>query len=91
MDSILFGLNQEVVVEVPPMIILLALIRLDYADQHVITGFSDGTWPSGFPNNFGDIVGDIHTSDSADGSRYQLNEWIHPGYRNAAEAQKAGN
>lgn len=61
--------------------------RLDYADQYVTTDVSDGTWPNGFPSNFGDIVGEIHISVSTDGSRYQLNEWIYPSYSDTAEAQ----
>lgn len=44
-------------------------------------------WPSGFPSNFGDIVGEINISVAADGSRYQVNEWIYPSYSDSSEAQ----
>ncbi len=61
--------------------------RLDYANQFITTQVSDNTWPTGFPSQYGDVVGEIHISVAADGSRYQLNEWIYPSYSDAAEAQ----
>jgi hypothetical protein len=60
--------------------------RLAGSDQYVTTSVSRGSWPAGFPAQYGTLVGEVQIFVSADGTRYQVGDSVYPSYSNDEEA-----
>ena len=57
-----------------------------YAHQYITTAASNNTWPNGFPDQYGSVVGEIHIKVSPAGDRYQVNDWIYRSYSDSEES-----